>query len=204
MNTALCHASYAYENGLPYSNERLEFLGDAVLGMVTAHALYEAYPDAAEGELSRLRVRFVSASALSRWADDLELRRVLLKGKSLKSGASSSVLADGVEAVIGAIYLDGGLEAVCLVVRRYLFGAEADADAEKIADAKTTLQILAQADKKALPRYETVSMTGPSHAPRFEVRVHLDGRFWIGEGASRKAAEIDAAESALNDLGSAQ
>ncbi|GHV47123.1 hypothetical protein FACS1894204_10100 [Synergistales bacterium] len=128
LNTALCHASYAYENGLPSSNERLEFLGDAVLGLITAHALYETYPDAAEGDLSSLRVKFVSAAALSRWADDLELRCVLLKGKSLKNGASSSVLADGVEAVIGAVYLDGGLEAACLVVRRYLFGAETNAE----------------------------------------------------------------------------
>jgi ribonuclease-3 len=199
LDTALCHASYAYENGMPVSNERLEFLGDAVLGLITAHALYEAYPDAAEGELSRLRVRFVSGEALSCWADDLELRCVLLKGKSLKGNIRSSILADGIEAVIGAVYLDGGYEAACRVVRRYLFGVEADAG--KTADAKTTLQILAQAGKKTLPQYETVSMTGPSHAPHFKVRVHLDDRFWEGEGASRKAAEIDAAARALRDLG---
>ncbi|GHV36698.1 ribonuclease 3 [Synergistales bacterium] len=202
LNTALCHASYAYENGLPHNNERLEFLGDAVLGLITAHALYETYPDADEGELSSLRVKFVSAEALSRWADKMELCRVLLKGKSLKGNTKSSIFADGVEAVIGAVYLDGGLEAASIVVRRYLFDAEAAV--EKAADSKTTLQILVQAGKKTLPRYETVSMTGPSHAPCFKVRVHLDGRFWEGEGASRKGAEIDAAARALSDLRSAQ
>ena len=198
MNTALCHASYAYENGLLSSNERLEFLGDAVLGMITAHALYETYPDSSEGELSMLRVKFVSASALSRWADDLELQGVLLKGKSLKGNTSPSVLADAMEAVIGAIYLDGGFDAACLVVRRYLFVA--GGGGENTSDAKTELQIFTQAGKKTLPQYETVSMTGPSHAPRFVVRVCIDGRCWEGEGSNRKAAEINAAARALSDL----
>jgi ribonuclease-3 len=142
LTTALRHASYAYENGLPDSNERLEFLGDSVLGMVVAHALYETCPDAPEGELSRRRVEFVCRDALARWAERLNLARVLIKGKSLKNSVSPSVFADAMEAVVGAVYLDGGFDAAARVIRRYLFAE--DRTNGGTPDAKSRLQALLQ------------------------------------------------------------
>jgi ribonuclease-3 len=199
LMTALRHASYAYENGLADSNERLEFLGDSVLGMITAHVLYETCPDASEGELSRRRVEFVCRDALARWAKELALTHVLLKGKSLKHSVSSSILADAMEAVLGAVYLDGGFDAAVRVIRRYLFRAEALTNGGAL-DAKSELQAFLQAGEEGLPRYETLSMTGPSHSPRFRVRVLAGGRAWEGEGPNRKAAELEAAAQALSDL----
>jgi ribonuclease-3 len=200
LATALCHASYAYENGLADSNQRLEFLGDSVLGMVVAHVLYESCPDATEGELSRRRVEFVCRDALARWAEGLALDCVLMKGRSLKNSVSPSVFADAMEAVLGAVYLDGGFDAAVRVIRRYLFGWEALANGGA-PDAKSKLQVFLQAGEEGLPQYETLSMTGPSHSPRFRVRVRAGGRAWEGEGPSRKAAELEAAARALSELG---
>jgi ribonuclease-3 len=199
LTTALRHASYAYENGLTGSNERLEFLGDSVLGMIVAHVLYETCPNASEGELSRRRVEFVCRDALARWAEGLDLSHVLMKGKSLKNSVSSSVFADAMEAVLGAVYLDGGFDAAVRVIRRYLFGSEPSANGGT-PDAKSRLQVLLQAGEEGLPRYEILSMTGPSHSPLFRVRVQAAGRAWEGEGPSRKAAELEAASRALSDL----
>ena len=203
LTTALCHASYANENGLPRSNERLEFLGDSVLGMVTAHVLYETYPDASEGELTGHRVEFVCRDALARWAGTLGLERVLKKGKSLKGAASPSLLADAVEAALGAVYLDGGYDAATRVVRRYLFGSGTSLPDAGELDAKSRLQVLLQAEdqgKNALPKYETLSVTGPSHSPSFRVAVRVNGKTFTGEGPSRKAAELEAAAAALKCL----
>ena len=199
LTTALRHASYAYENGLADSNERLEFLGDSVLGMVVAHVLYETCPDASEGELSRRRVEFVCRGALARWAEGMTLSHVLKKGKSLKSSVSPSVFADAMEAVLGAVYLDGGFDAAVRVIRRYLF-AETLTNGNGAPDAKSRLQALLQAGEEGLPRYEILSMTGPSHSPLFRVRVRAGSRAWEGEGSSRKAAELEAAARALLDL----
>jgi ribonuclease-3 len=206
FTTALCHASYANENGLPDSNERLEFLGDSVLGMVTAHVLYETYPEESEGELTSHRMEFVCRDALARWAEALGLERVLKKGKSLKGAASPSLLADAVEAVLGAVYLDGGYEAAERVVRRYLFGAGTFLLGGGELDAKSRRQSRLQAEgqekqeKNGLPRYEILSVTGPSHSPTFSVSVRVKGKTWLGKGQSRKAAELDAAAAALEDL----
>ncbi|MDR2174370.1 MAG: ribonuclease III [Synergistaceae bacterium] len=199
LATALRHASYAHENGLADSNERLEFLGDSVLGMVVAHVLYETCPDAPEGELSRRRVEFVCRGALARWAEGLNLARVLMKGKSLKNSVSPSVCADAMEAVVGAVYLDGGFDAAARVIRRYLFGSEALPNGG-VPDAKSRLQALLQAGEEGLPRYEVLSVTGPSHSPLFRVRVRAGERAWEGEGPGRKAAELEAAARALSDL----
>jgi ribonuclease-3 len=199
LTTALCHASYAHENGVPESNERLEFLGDSVLGMITAHVLYETHPDAGEGELTGHRVEFVCRDALVRWAEALGLFGVLKTGKSLKGTASPSLLADAVEAVLGAVYLDGGFEAAERVVRRYLFGAGILSAGGVEQDAKSRLQALLQADggENGLPRYEILSVTGPSHSPTFHVAVCVKGRVWRAQGPSRKAAELEAAAAAL-------
>jgi ribonuclease-3 len=171
LTTALCHASYANENGLPDSNERLEFLGDSVLGMITAHVLYETCPDASEGELTSYRVEFVCRDALANWAEALGLERVLKKGKSIKKTTPPSMLADAVEAVLGAVFLDGGYDAAVRVVRRYLFGSGTPLPVGGELDAKSRLQAYLQADdqENGLPRYEILSVTGPSHSPLFSV-----------------------------------
>ncbi|MDR1379371.1 MAG: ribonuclease III [Synergistaceae bacterium] len=207
LATALCHASYAHENGLAESNERLEFLGDSVLGMVVARVLYESCPDATEGELTRDRVEFVCRDALVRWAESLDVESVLLKGKSLKP-APPSVFADAMEAVLGAVYLDGGHDAATRTIRRYLFGL-GTSQMNSIKglknggawDAKSKLQVRLQSEEMGLPRYEVLSVTGPSHAPSFHVRVFAAGKTWSGRGASRKAAELAAAAAALEEIG---
>ena len=203
LTTALRHASYTNENGLADSNERLEFLGDSVLGMVTAHVLYETRPDASEGELTGWRVEFVCRDALARWAETLGLERLIKKGKSLRGSMPPSLLADAVEAVVGAVYLDGGYDSAVRVVRRYLFGSGAFLPGGGEQDAKSRLQARLQAggqEKHTLPWYEILSVTGPSHAPLFSVAVHAEGRMWRGEGPNRKTAELEAAAAALEDL----
>ena len=200
LDTALCHASYANENGLPNSNERLEFLGDSVLGMVTAHLLYETYPEASEGELSGYRAELVCRYALANWAEDLGLERVLKKGKSLRGAAPPSLLADAIEAVLGAVYLDGGYDAAARVVRRHLLSPVVFLSAGGELDAKSKLQARLQAEtqeKNELPKYEILSVTGPSHCPLFKVSVHVRGKIWIGKGPNRKTAELEAAAAAL-------
>ncbi len=199
LHTALCHASYSHENGLRTSNERLEFLGDSILGMIVAHMLYEACPEATEGELSGRRVEFVCRDALASWAESLGLAEVLLKGKSLKGDVPPSIFADAVEAVLGAVYLDGGCDAAVRVVRRYLFSPDRGS-AWSDRDAKSRLQSLLQAEEQNLPCYEVLNVTGPPHSPLFSVRVNAAGRNWTGRGPTRKAAELEAAASALKDL----
>jgi ribonuclease-3 len=198
LETALRHASHTYENGLTDTNERLEFLGDSVLGMLAAHILYEARPDADEGELSGGRAEFVRSGALVRWAEELGLPGVLLTGKSLKGGVPSSVFADAMEAVLGAVYLDGGCDAAGRVIRRRLFRSGVPGGRE--LDAKSRLQAFSQAGEEGLPKYETLSVTGPSHSPLFRTRVRVGARSWEGEGSSRKTAELAAASRALTDL----
>jgi len=201
LMSALCHASYANENGLPGSNERLEFLGDSILGMITAHVLYETYPEASEGELTSHRMEFVCRDALAGWAEVLELSGVLKRGKSLKGTLPHSMLADAVEAVLGAVYLDGGYDAAVRVVRRYLFSSAKSPCSD--LDAKSKLQALLQADshdKNDLPKYEILSVTGPSHSPTFSIAVRVKGKTWHGKGSNRKAAELEAAAMALECL----
>jgi ribonuclease-3 len=199
LKTALRHTSFAYENGLSESNQRLEFLGDAVLGLITAHILYELRPSAAEGKLSSFRAALVCKEALVRWAERLGLACVVMTGKSLRR-SSPSVLADAVEAVLGAVYLDGGYDAAVRTIRRYLLEPGASLPGDGEPDAKSSLQNLLQAADMGLPRYQVLSVTGPSHAPQFRVFVYAAGRTWEGEGPSRKAAEAEAAAAALTEL----
>ena len=199
MTTALCHASFANENGLPDNNQRLEFLGDSVLGLATAHVLYESRPEADEGELTSSKAEYVRGDALARWAERLHMVLVLKTGKSLKN-IPRSLLTDAAEAVLGAVYLDGGYDAAMRVIRRYLFGAGMLEAGSGDRDAKSKLQALLQAEELGLPRYEILSMTGPSHSPSFRVRVHAAGKIWDGAGASRKTAELVAAAAALLEL----
>jgi ribonuclease-3 len=199
---ALRHRSAGKDN-----NERLEFLGDAVLGFVVADFLFAHYPSASEGELSRVRAALVQQATLAAIARELRLGESLALGPGeLKTGGAKreSILADALEALISALYLDGGLEACRALVRRCFMPrlvALQQPDATK--DAKTRLQELLQAKKLALPIYEVQEISGKEHQQHFVVtcRVALLGTPVSGTGHSRKVAEQNAAEAALSSLG---
>jgi ribonuclease-3 len=201
LDDALTHRSAQARH-----NERLEFLGDAVLGLLVAEALWRRFPHATEGELSRLRARLVNRDALARVAQELELGQYLRLGAGeLRSGghARESILADAVEAVLAALYLDGGLEVARGVVERLLgerLAALSPADQGK--DAKTRLQEWLQARRLALPTYEVVETSGEDHAQTFVVRCVVEalGRATSAAGASRRKAEQLAAARLLETL----
>jgi ribonuclease-3 len=201
LDDALTHRSAQARH-----NERLEFLGDAVLGLLVAEALWRRFPHATEGELSRLRARLVNRDALARVAQELELGQYLRLGAGeLRSGghARESILADAVEAVLAALYLDGGLEVARGVVERLLgerLAALSPADQGK--DAKTRLQEWLQARRLALPTYEVVETSGEDHAQTFVVSCAVEalGRSTSAAGASRRKAEQLAAARLLETL----
>ncbi len=204
---ALAQLALTHRSAEPSNNERLEFLGDAILGFTIAAELYRRYPDAPEGELSRLRARLVNQQSLADIANRLQLGELLTLGPGeLKSGGRQrvSILSDVVEAVFGAIYLDGGLE-VCNSVILSTYGAQlADGGSEeKSKDAKTRLQELLQAKSLALPHYEIISIDGEAHQQTFMVscQIALLKQATNGVGSNRKVAEQQAAEKALQALG---
>lgn len=198
---ALTHRSLGALN-----NERLEFLGDALINFIVGAALYEQQPRAEEGALSRLRASLVCEESLAKIARGLELGDVLRLGESeLKSGGYTrdSILADGLEALVGAAYLDGGFEAARELSLR-LFGPMLAnlPDAETLKDSKTRLQEWLQARSRPLPRYEVLAEAGPAHARRFTVRCALSDAMLTtdAEGSSRRGAEQDAANKMLEKL----
>ena len=197
---ALTHRSMGKPN-----NERLEFLGDALLGAVIAQMLYEAHPLASEGELSRLRAQLVNGQALAEMARELELGdRLKLGSGELKSGGyrRDSILADAFEALVAAVYLDGGFDA-CRDTLRGLFQARIAALPRSSKDAKTRLQEWLQAKGWALPQYELIESHGEDHAKTFDVHCAISEPVSIsaqGHASSRRAAEQDAAEIVLNQL----
>ncbi|SFF55286.1 RNAse III [Fontimonas thermophila] len=201
LERALSHRSLGVRN-----NERLEFLGDALINFVAADALYAARPTAEEGALSRLRASLVREAALARIARDLDLGAVIRLGESeLKSGGfrRDSILADAVEAILGAVYLDGGFAAARAVALRLLQPLIAELpDAEQLKDAKTRLQEWLQARSRPLPRYEVLAEEGPPHARRFHVCCVLPdtAEQTRAEGPSRRSAEQQAAEAMLQRL----
>lgn len=201
LDAALTHRSASGRN-----YERLEFLGDAVLNFATAVLLYRAYPDADEGDLSRYRAALVSGTSLAEVAAGLGLGEQLrLGGGELKSGGfrRSSILADALEAVFGAVYLDGGGDAVRAVIERLFAGRLGELpEAGELKDPKTRLQELLQARGEPLPVYAVEAVSGEPHDQRFvascevaplEVRAR-------GEGSSRRRAEQDAAQRVLEQL----
>ncbi len=199
FRAALTHRSAAGAN-----NERLEFLGDAVLNLVVARHLFERFPQATEGDLSRLRARVVSAEPLAAAAGELGLGEVLQLGSGeLKSGGfrRESILADAFEALCGALYLDGGLEAATVFVLRCLSPRVAALPAlEALKDPKTRLQEFLQSRALALPVYTVERVEGEPHAQTFEVgcavqALDLSSR---GRGSSRRRAEQEAAERILH------
>ena len=209
LQAALIHTSYVNERpgrGLE-SNERLEFLGDAVLGVVVAHRLYEVRPESAEGELTVLRAWLVRQSTLARWGRQLALGPHLLLGRGEARGGGRdrpALLSRGFEAVIGAIYLDGGLGAarqVLLALIDQEIQAQAGFSPQKVVDAKSRLQQVTQARFESTPVYNLVDHSGPGHAPVFVVEVkagpEVNAR---GSGHSKRAAQQAAAHAALQQL----
>ena len=202
LEEALCHSSFANEHGLSLSNERLEFLGDSVLSFLVARILFERYPDAAEGELSQMRSALVCRSSLCRRAEALDVAGVLLRGRSMQNrDLPPSLCEDALEALIGAVCLDGGVPEAERVVRRLFFDGPDVAGEDGVdLDAKSRLQILMQARDLGIPHYEVVSVSGPSHSPRFQVRLRVGNADRVGVGASRREAEELAAGLVLQDL----
>ena len=197
---ALTHRSAGRPN-----NERLEFLGDALLGVMVAEVLYEAHPNASEGEMSRLRAQLVNGQALAVIARELELGDELKLGSGeLKSGGfrRDSILADAFEALIAAVYLDAGFEE-CRTVVRTLFEPLVAAIPRSSKDAKTRLQEHLQAHGWPLPQYDLIDSHGEDHAKTFDVSCDITEPAPIradGRGSSRRAAEQDAAETVLRRL----
>lgn len=199
LTEALTHSSYANENNAAY-NERLEFLGDAVLELVTSARLFAAYPGFSEGELTRLRARLVCKNSLNDWASDNGLKPLIRLGKSIKS-PTDSMAADCVEAVFGAVFSDGGYEAARGVISRFLDTKGEAAAPVMEKDPKTELQELLQGEGKAAPLYKLVERRGPEHASSFKVALSAEGGLaaeaW---GPSIKEAEFKAAKAALEKL----
>lgn len=201
LERALTHRSFANESqGRVADNEKLEFLGDAVLDLVVGHHLMDVYPDLREGELSVTRAQVVSEIGLSGVAAELGLGRFLRLGvgEDRTGGRDKpSLLADAFEAIVAAVYLDGGFEAARALALRLLASRMSHIDATGFHDFKTRLQESAQAKLKATPEYRVMSETGPDHAKTFEVAVFIKEREWArAAGTSKKAAEQRAAAMA--------
>ena len=204
LQLALTHSSHAKGAGPATHYERLEFVGDRVLGLCVADMLYEAFPDVAEGELSVRFNSLVSGETCTQIADEIGLADFIRTGADVKQVTSKrmrSVRADVVEAVIAAIYHDGGVEAARAFVKRY-WRERLTAKGGGVADSKTALQEWAHTAHGATPHYEVTGRDGPDHAPRFTVRVDIaDGASASGEGSSKRAAEQAAAERVLLENG---
>jgi len=203
LDQALRHSSYTHENpGSGLSNERLEFLGDAVLALTVSAQLLARFPESSEGEMSRGRAALVNARQLASLARRLGLGPHLLLGRGEEQQAGRekpSLLADALEAVLAAVYLDGGLEAAARLTERWF--SPLLETARPIQDFKTSLQELTQASYKASPSYHLMAESGPGHARHFQVEVRLqDLPLAQGEGRTKKQAEQAAACRALSTL----
>lgn len=205
LQNALTHSSYANErwhNSL-LSNERLEFLGDSVLGMLVAEYLYRNFPNRPEGELTRMRADMVCEQTLAAAAERIGIGSHLLLGHGEEQGGGrtrSSILADAMESVIAACFLDGGIEAALRIVRKYIF-VEVPVTKLHNADYKTQLQEMVQQKKNQVLSYTLVGQSGPDHDKKFDVEVALNGAVvGCGSGSSKKRAEQDAARAAIARL----
>jgi ribonuclease III len=204
LDRALMHRSFAYENGGLPTNERLEFLGDSVLGLIVTDTLFRSYPDLPEGQLAKLRAAVVNMRALAGVARGLELGSYVQLGKGEEGTGGrdkSSILADTLEAVIGAVYLDQGLEAADALVHR-LFDPVIARSARLGAglDWKTSLQELTASEILGAPEYH-VEESGPDHQKSFRAFVRIGTEtYGEGEGRSKKEAEQQAAEAAWNAI----
>ena len=205
-NAALCCAALTHRSAGGDHNERLEFLGDAVLNCSVARLLYDAHPDADEGALSRLRASLVSGETLAQIAGDLQMGEHLRLGSGeVRSGGyrRASILADALEAMVGAIFLDSDFEVAAAAVTRILGGRlERLPSADMLKDAKTRLQEALQARGLALPVYVLTAAAGEPHAQSFTVTCEVPtfGLVAVAEGASRRRAEQLAARKVLDQL----
>ena len=204
LQRALCHSSYANEHRGSHldSNERLEFLGDSVLGFVTAEYLFARHPDMPEGDLTRLRASLVCEQSLYEAARRLDLGRYLRLGRGEETGGGRqrpSILADATEAVFAAVYLDGGLDAAAALIRRCLL--EGGETTDHLQDYKTSLQELVQRKPDQVLTYRMLGESGPDHAKTFTAEVLVnDTPLGRGSGRSKKEAEQSAARAALDVL----
>ncbi len=206
LRRALTHASYANETGGSVDNQRMEFLGDAVLGLAISGYLFEKFPNYPEGRLSRLRSRLVCEESLARRANHLKLGEGLLLGKgeyNSKGYTKASLLADACEATLAAIYLDGGYDATAAVIL-CMFRDDLDAIVKGeplMGDFKTRLQEIIQAHADERPRYTITDTQGPPHARRFTAVVKVGSNvLGQGVGMSKKSAQQQAARTALDNL----
>ena len=204
LEHAMTHSSYANEHraaGIT-SNERLEFLGDSVLGMVVAQWLFRAHPDMPEGELTRTRAALVCEGSLYEVARTLELGRYLKLGRGEDAGGGRtrpSILADATEAMLAAVFLDGGLEPAAAIIRTFILDKEREKAVDR--DYKTALQELVQRDPGHTIAYRLLEETGPDHARMFVMEASVDGSpVGVGRGRSKKEAEQMSARAALEKL----
>ena len=208
LQNALTHSSYANENrdkGAK-NNERLEFLGDSVLGFLCAEHIYSEYSGLPEGELTKLRAAVVCEGSLFEFAESIELGEMLLLGRGEKQGGGSrrpSVLADAVEAVLAAIYLDGGMEAARAFIMDFIKRKSAQVvKGQRTMDYKTELQEIVQKNHQETLSYQLVGESGPDHNKTFRVAVYINNNpIAHGEGHSKKTAEQAAAKAALALMG---
>ena len=205
LQNALTHSSYANErwhNSL-LSNERLEFLGDSVLGMLVAEYLYHSFPNRPEGELTRMRADMVCERTLAGAANRIGLGSHLLLGHGEEQGGGrsrDSILADAMESVIAACFLDGGIAAALQVVQQFIL-VEVPVNRLHNVDYKTQLQELVQQKKNQVLSYRLAGQSGPDHDKKFDVEVSLNGQtVGLGSGSSKKRAEQDAARQAIEKL----
>ena len=205
LQNALAHSSYANErwHDSLRSNERLEFLGDSILGMVVAEYLYRNFPNRPEGELTRMRADMVCEQSLAVVADKIALGQHLLLGHGEEQGGGrgrASILADAVESIIAACFLDGGMEAARGFIDSFVLS---DVPVKQLhnRDYKTALQELVQQKKHQVLSYVLVGESGPDHDKQFSVQVLLNGKVvGQGNGTSKKRAEQDAARVAIENL----
>ena len=205
LRNALTHSSYANENRnlkLP-CNERLEFLGDSVLGFAVADYLYRTFPNRPEGEMTRMRADMVCEATLAAAADTIGIGNELLLGHGEAQNGGrrrASILADAMESVIAAAYLDGGYEAAHGIIERFILCRVPKQQLRNV-DHKTMLQELVQQKKDQVLSYRLIGESGPDHNKCFAVEVHLNGtRVGTGEGSSKKRAEQAAAKAAVEKL----
>lgn len=204
LENALTHSSCANESrGRLQSNERLEFLGDSILGMVVAEHLYRNHPNLPEGELTRTRAALVCEESLVEVAQELGLGEYLKLGKGEEAGGGRkrpSIRADAVEAVLAAVYLDGGIGSARKIIQKYILSKEVDS-LRGIRDYKTALQELVQRENGQVLKYCLTGQSGPDHDKHFFVEVQLNGSaVGSGEGHSKKEAEQMAAKAAIQKL----
>ena len=205
LDRALTHRSYSFEHNLTWDNERLEFLGDALIGFVASAYLFERFPESNEGELSKMKATLVSRSMLGRRARDMGLGELLLLGRGEEKGGGRhrlSLIGSALEALVGALFLEYGRKKASEFVRRQIIEIEARSlDSEAFTDYKSRFQELVQKQHQQIPEYRIIEESGPDHDKRFCVEVSVKDRICgRGWGPRKKTAENAAAKQSLQEL----